>query len=255
MSQKSVTMIILSKIIAILLLLFSLSILTGLKKAVSHDIFSMLVDFLNKNITLVVVIIILFLIADLFWIAEFPKNMPAPLFYTIAAMLVIRFLLDMLLVTGDAAGLDISHMIRTSSLFFYIFVAMFVLLGSYIVIFLHKLEQDEDAENKKKDWKQFSSRFEHMVFHAIDAYSKAHMKHIEKPAKEDDAAKTSADLDDDTKSSLDMATPMDKRDDKSKTPSDTEDDDGHIPEFGTPENEEYWKKKIDKEFDAVNKSN
>jgi len=131
---KSIIWMILKKAIGFIIFLICWVIANILNVIIQNSIFSDLILILNQNINVIILLGILFLLGDIFSTITFPWNVPAPLFYAIGAIFLIRFLLSVLVFVDTIVGEDIFSLFFGYSSLIYSITFVVVLVAGLIDI-------------------------------------------------------------------------------------------------------------------------
>ena len=151
MRERSIPKIIISHLIGlvifILILVLANIYLTG------NGAITEIVGFLNDNLALIVVMSILFMLADILYALVLPFNLPAPIFSAIGSILVVMFifrtfgLIDLLLIG------DLLSSLLWIRWILYPVVFLIVLVSGYISIFFGMFESPREYAKERKEQK------------------------------------------------------------------------------------------------------
>jgi len=146
---KAVVWTILSKLLGLIIFLILVFLLNSLKFFIDNLIYSQIVDFVNKNILIILVIFIMFFIAELFELLQFPLNLPAPLLNALGAVFVVSFIFKIFDFIDVIIGQNVFFIFRGFSFFVYLIVFLIVLIVGYVNIFSN-MEHIESHKHKRK---------------------------------------------------------------------------------------------------------
>jgi len=127
-----------------------LGILNLLKFIIKNEIFLGVVNFLNANIVLILIIIVIFFIADIFWAMMFPFKLPAPIISAVASIFVVTFLYRLFILIGGFIGLNVENIPYVLVLIFYHLVFWITLLSGYAYIFSKRPKKPKKVEKRLK---------------------------------------------------------------------------------------------------------
>lgn len=134
---RSLTGALISSIIGIVIFLILLGAANALTSYVQSSALLRVVEFLNANVTLLILIAVIFLAGDLFSALAYPLNLLAPFFGAVGAALTIAFLLRLFVLADEITGVAVFS-IFTGLLAPLICVTVFVitLIGGYTALFI-----------------------------------------------------------------------------------------------------------------------
>ena len=125
--------IVLSRVIGLMIFLLFLFLINNFTLDVEGYI--LVVDFINANAILLIVMSLLFMIAEVLFALPFPFNLPAPIFSAFIAMLLVRFILRVFGLIDVLIKQNIFSIFAPFSFIIYIIVFFAVIIGGYISIF------------------------------------------------------------------------------------------------------------------------
>jgi len=133
---KSVFKIVFSNIIWFLVFLIVLGIANLLTKVIDNSVYVNIVQFFNVNIILLLILALVFMVAEVFWALMFPFNLLAPFFSAVGSLYLMMFLFKMLILLGFFVKTDFYTMFRTLYSVLVPVVFVIVLIAGYIKIML-----------------------------------------------------------------------------------------------------------------------
>ena len=153
MKDKSISKIIISRTISFLIFLILLAIATFLVPAINNYIYSQIINFLLRNISLSVIIFFISLIADIFWNIPFPLNLPAPIISAITYIYRLWLLIESI----------INMQVLLPIIPIYVLIFWLVIIFGYLRIFLNLLRKESAKEKMKKtekvEWHDIGQEF------------------------------------------------------------------------------------------------
>jgi hypothetical protein len=175
MKNKSVGRVVLSKIFGFVFFLFMIFLLNFLASYIDNPVYLSMVSFINRNIVLLIVMSLIFMIAGIFDAIIFPFNLPAPIFNAIGAILIIIFMQRMFYLVDDITGEKVSVVFTILSYLLYPLVFLIVLIGGYISIFVRlftpeHVRNPEHAKEKVinvkrvKTWEDVGNEFRQLLY-------------------------------------------------------------------------------------------
>ena len=173
MKRKSIPKIILSRIIGFIIFLVLLGILNMLIPYVQNQIFSQIISFFNSNIFLLFIIMIIGLMAEIFWALIFPLNALAPIFSAISSIFILAFIFRAWNFIESFTGSLIS--IPIPQYLIYVIVFWLVIIIGYIKVlasigkFREKVEEDEEEKTIRKkrekvEWDDIGNEFKNLLY-------------------------------------------------------------------------------------------
>ncbi|MCK4476848.1 MAG: hypothetical protein KAU16_08990, partial [Methanophagales archaeon] len=110
---------------------------------IMNPLFHQVVQFLNKNIVLLIVMFVIFLIGEVFNALIFPLNLPAPLFDAIGSVFLVAFIFRIFAFLDAFTKENIFQIFTRLSFLIYLLVFIIVLLGGYSWLFARLFETDK----------------------------------------------------------------------------------------------------------------
>ena len=131
--MKKIPKILLSRIIGLMIFLIILAILNIVH--VDLRVYSIWVDFFNNNAVLLIMMSLIFMIAEIFFELIFPLNLGAPIFSSISSMLLVTFIFRIFSVIDLMLMTRLFSLLWPLSIIVYPIVFIAVFMGGYISIF------------------------------------------------------------------------------------------------------------------------
>jgi len=168
MRQKSVVWIVLSKIFGLICFFLLLYILNILTIYIKHPIFNTIVVFLNSNVSIIFVMAVIFMIADLFSALGFPLNLPYPFFSAFGSLFVAQFIFRGFALLDLIIKQNIFQGIALFSFIVYPIVFVIVLITGYIKLFKKETEEvrrgNEHRSYIAETWEDVESEFKQTLY-------------------------------------------------------------------------------------------
>ena len=142
-NRKSVIWLLISRLFGFVLFLVVLAGANALTIFIMNPLFHQVVQFLNKNIVLLIVMFVIFLIGEVFNAFIFPLNLPAPLFVAIGSVFLVAFILRIFAFLDAFTKENIFQIFTELSFLIYLLVFIIVLLGGYSWLFARLFETDK----------------------------------------------------------------------------------------------------------------
>lgn len=139
--------ILLGKFLGFLLFLFLVGLVNLMTLFIKSALFLQIVEFLNASIVLLIVMSIMFLIADVFDAIYFPFNLPAPLFSAVGGVFVVSFIfrvLEFILKEGIFGSVSWARALIS------VLVFVIVMVVGYVKIFFKTEERPRRKRHKRK---------------------------------------------------------------------------------------------------------
>ena len=174
----------LSKIIGMIIFTIALIIANMLQYSISNDLFHSFVGFFNQNFGLVILMSVIFLIAEMFFCLVIPFNLIAPPISAVGSLLTVTFLMRLLQMLNGLFWADsatVAVVLALCEILLYPVVFMAVLISGYVQIFVpdqraetrQKWKQEENemkkekTKNEKISWREVGEEFKLMLFDAF----------------------------------------------------------------------------------------
>jgi hypothetical protein len=158
-----------SKVFEFMVFLLMLFFANYFKKYITYPIYIQIVDFINANLYFSVIIALVFLFSDIFYLIMFPFSLPAPLFSAAGAILLIIYIKRMFILIDQLTSTNVSIVFQVLSYLIYPVVIIIVLISGYARIFFSlftpKQQQRTDKKEriidvkKVKDWEEIGKEF------------------------------------------------------------------------------------------------
>lgn len=166
--NKSITRIIFLQVFGLICFFFMLYLANIFAIHIRHPIFNSAVIFLNSNIPIIVIMSVIFLIADLFSALWFPLNLPYPFFSAFGNLFVTQFIFRSFALLDLIIGQDIFKTLGIFSFIVYPIIFVIVLVGGYIKIFKEETEEIRGGREKRsyiaETWGDIESEFKQTIY-------------------------------------------------------------------------------------------
>lgn len=143
-NYRSITWIIIVRILGLGLFLFLLYIANHLSFFTDNPLNYQVILFLNNNVWLIILMSIVFLFGEMFNALIFPFNLPAPLFNASGSVLLVAFLFRIFAMVDILLDENIFQIFNRISFLVYPLVFMIVLFGGYIAILTRLSRKDKN---------------------------------------------------------------------------------------------------------------
>jgi len=149
---RSIFKVFLNKLIGFLVFLVLLGIAYILIDFIPNQIYEDIVIFLFSNLFLILLITIAATISEMFWVLDFPLNLPAPLFSGTMAVLMAEFFYNLSIFIGTLMDKNLLPIDKTTQLSIYLLLFAIVLIIGYIKILFYffKPKKTYTEEKSKK---------------------------------------------------------------------------------------------------------
>jgi len=177
-------------LLGLVVFLVLLGIANLLSLIIKNEVFVGVVDFLNVNIMLIIIIMIIFFIGDVFWSFIFPFNLPAPIISAISSIFVVVFLYKLFSLIAGFIGLDLTGISQTLIYIIYNLIFWIVLISGYLYIISkrpkthRKVEKRLSKIEKKLDEMEILEGLKIKEHEKKPEKKKDVKKEVEKPIKE-----------------------------------------------------------------------
>jgi len=145
---KSTLKIVLSKILGVIIFLAMVLLVNILTYFFQNQYLEVVVKFLNSNLWILILMSALFMLAEIFWVLDFPLNLPAPFFSAVSSLFLISFILQLLSYIGISQNIIPASIINLLNIIIYPLVFFIVLITGYVKIYL---SQKSKNKSHKKD--------------------------------------------------------------------------------------------------------
>jgi len=183
MRERSIPKIIISHLAGILLFLVLIILLNGFVTT-DNMMVKDIIMFLNSNIALIIILSIIFMIADIIYALMIPLSLPAPLFSAIGSMLVVMFIYRILGLIDVILNTDMLSALIWTRWLFYPVVFIVVLITGFISIFLRPVMRIGETRprrekiiditmKKKKSWNDVGDEFKEMLYDLLHSWRKS----------------------------------------------------------------------------------
>jgi uncharacterized membrane protein len=102
---------------------------------INSSIYLDIVGFLNSNIGIIILFTILLYLGEVFFIFDFPLNIPAPIFNAIGGFFVVGFIFDVIYLIGNFIGPNVFYLLKLLEPFVIWLVVLIILIVGYIEVF------------------------------------------------------------------------------------------------------------------------
>ena len=152
--------VLLKNLIGIVIFLFLYLIANLLTEVISNQTYQDVIRFLNSNIVLILIIIVLSVLSELFWALNFPFNLPAPFFSATFGVLIVELVLQITRFIENLTDTRIEFLNDPFINIIYTVVFLIVLVLGYIMIIIditnpkvirHKRTHVEEKSEDKKE--------------------------------------------------------------------------------------------------------
>jgi len=156
---KRTLSVLLKNLIGTIIFLFLYLIANLLTEVITNPTYHDIIKFLNSNIFLIFGIIILSVLSELFWVLNFPFNLPAPFFSATFGVLVVELVLQITRFIENLTNTELAFLNKSVINIIYTIVFLAVLILGYIMIMMdimnpkvikskrsHTEEKDEDKK-------------------------------------------------------------------------------------------------------------
>jgi hypothetical protein len=169
--NKSISWVVLSRLIGLMVFLVILALANYLMNFTDNIAFHQVVTFINSNIVLIILMSLIFLVAEILGALIFPFNLPAPLFNATGSIFLVAFILRIFELINTIFNKNIFGIFTGLSSFIYYLVFIIVLIGGYISIFARLFKESgtdkrvkdekprEEKPAEKKTWEDIGDEF------------------------------------------------------------------------------------------------
>jgi len=172
--KKSVLGVVLTNIGGLLLFFVVLALANIFLSGISNEVFRNALDFINKNLGLIILFSIFFFFAELCYIFILPFNLPYPIFNAMAGFLLVIFIFRIFSMIEKVSDVNLFPLINFKFIVA-TFVFFIVLIVGYVRIFTPKrkvVREKKTKEKKKKskdktEWQDVSEEFRLMLLDII----------------------------------------------------------------------------------------
>ena len=149
--KKPIANILSSQLIGLLIFIVLLLLANYINRFINSNIFDLILNFLNSNLGLLIVISLIFLIAEIFFVLDFPFNLVGPLFNAVASVLLIGFIINMLLLIDIILNERIFSFVKNIEGLIGLIVFFIVLIVGYVKIFYEVKNGFKSMKNGRKN--------------------------------------------------------------------------------------------------------
>lgn len=170
--EMSISNILLSRVFGLVILLIVIWLANILVPYIDNSVYTQSIHFTNSNIWLLIIISVIFLIAEIIGVLEFPFNLPYPLFNAVAAMFLVKFMFKVFDFADSVIEIKVFGFISQFEAPAYLLVLVIVLFVGYISILVNvPKEKQEKKEKKLKEeasWDDVGANFKQMLYDIIN---------------------------------------------------------------------------------------
>ena len=179
--QRSIEWILISGILGIIIFLIIMAVLTYYSLSTENPMLRGIVQLLTDNISLIIILGILFMIADIFHAFSFPMNLPGPLFSATASVFLIAFLFNIIAYFHQTFEWPVFPSLQIVEFLAYPLIFMIVLLAGYMSISSQLKEKAEEEREEvpaepgtppagKKTWEDIGEEFRHLMYDILHRF-------------------------------------------------------------------------------------
>lgn len=166
--KKSPYTVVVSRLIGLIFCLIALIVMRLIANHIHSPLLTAFTDFLFANLVLIIVLSVLFMIAEVFETFSYPYNLPFPAINAFASALLVLFLIRLLEFLDVYFTLGISSAIAILELILYPLVFIIVIVTGYLSIFSPPSAATPDAEmapgGKHASWEEVGGEFRQMLY-------------------------------------------------------------------------------------------
>jgi len=170
--EGSISKIVLSRVFGLVILLIVIWLANILIPYIDNSVYTQSVHFTNANLWLLIVIAIVFLIAEIIRVLEFPFNLPSPLFNAVAAMFLVKFLFRVFDFADSVMEIKVFGFLSQFATSAYLLVLVIVIFAGYISILIkapkEKSEKKEFKLKEEASWNDVGANFRQMLYDIIN---------------------------------------------------------------------------------------
>lgn len=132
---KSALKIIASKVLGLFIFLILVLLINILTYFIQNQFLEMIVRFFNSNLWILILMSIIFMLAEIFWVLDYPLNLPAPFLSAVSSLFLVAFLLETVKMIGISSNLFPERIIQLVPIIVYPLVFLVVLVIGYVKIY------------------------------------------------------------------------------------------------------------------------
>ena len=150
--MKPIERLIINRVASFIIFLLLVIVLNIMVSYIGFSLFQDIVDFLNNNILFIGLIVLFFVLGEVFGMLKFPFNLPYPLFSAVGALFILYFIFDVFDFLISVSSINIA--IPFNLIFFVIAIILFfaILITGYYHIF--KNIPEKQVKKKTNEEKQ-----------------------------------------------------------------------------------------------------
>jgi magnesium-transporting ATPase (P-type) len=178
--QRSVEWILISGILGIIIYLIIIAVLTFYSLSTENSMLWGIIHLLTDNISLIIILSILFITADIFHTFRFPLNLFGPLFSATASVFLIAFLFNIIAYFHQTYEWQVFPSLKIVEFLAYPLIFVIVLLAGYMSIFSQVKGEEEEREKVpagpgtppagKKTWEDIREEFRQLVYDILHRF-------------------------------------------------------------------------------------
>jgi membrane-bound ClpP family serine protease len=120
-----------------------------------------ILEFVNANLLIIILFVILFFLGEIFHLFNFPLNLPGPIFYAYGGYFLASFIFGIFYLIDDLTGREILSIFRYAEATILILVFMLILIFGMLNILVKRNKKTESEKEPKKDatWNDIGGEF------------------------------------------------------------------------------------------------
>jgi hypothetical protein len=138
--EETIFKVIFGKVVGFLIFIILVVVAEMVLQNVENETFSQIVQFFSSNALLLFLITIFAMMGGIFWVLDFPFNIPSPIVQAVGSIFIVTFLLKAVAFTAEMFGkvFEVSGIIQ---IIIFILVGLVILVMGYLKL-LVKLGKD-----------------------------------------------------------------------------------------------------------------
>jgi signal transduction histidine kinase len=164
MKKKTVLSVTFSNLLGFLFFILLLLILNMI--SFQNQTLIIIINFLNKNLGIIILFSIFLYIAEIFNLFTFPLNTPTPVFNAIGGIFLASFIFNIFYEIGKTLSISAFYAFRLLEPIAFIFIFLIIIILGYINIFSklfsnkekHKAQEDSTKKKKKSKKEKTDSK-------------------------------------------------------------------------------------------------
>ncbi|MFH0978650.1 MAG: hypothetical protein V1837_05085 [Candidatus Woesearchaeota archaeon] len=174
--KKSVTHIVLARVIGFFVFLLLLAIANALTGSIQNDIYANIVTFFNVNILLFLALMVIGLINDIFWSFSFPFNILGPFSAALLSIFIVTFLYRLWLFLNSYINSNVNIPIGL----LYVIVPIIVFFAGCITVifraaippYVEKVHQTKKRKKQHLEWDEVGEEFKLALYNLGKAFNR-----------------------------------------------------------------------------------